>query len=177
MAHPVEDKNPVNLNGNTPLHLAAERGHLKICQLLVRNGADKNVQNQFGRTPIQMTFNPNLIPLSKDFFRFCSIVLYLDLTFFKFISFLQIYLVIGMIGLGVLFSNFIFVAVVLLLTFLCNIFAISLLYDISYPRNSMLVFIFFVYVTIEITLTGFLLSQGRRILFVLVGHFLRVTKQ
>jgi ankyrin repeat protein len=49
------EKNPDNVNGWTPLHLAAKAGHLKVCQLIIDNVADKNPQNfNSGVTPLQL---------------------------------------------------------------------------------------------------------------------------
>jgi hypothetical protein len=45
-----------NGQGNTPLHLAAARGKYKHVQLLLENGADSNVVNEGGFTPLCMTF-------------------------------------------------------------------------------------------------------------------------
>ncbi|CEG48109.1 Ca2-permeable cation channel OSM-9 and related channels (OTRPC family) [Plasmopara halstedii] len=38
--------------GNTPLHYAAEGGHLTLCKLLLANGANINSQNKAGETPL-----------------------------------------------------------------------------------------------------------------------------
>ncbi|KAF4047269.1 Ion transport protein [Phytophthora infestans] len=38
--------------GNTPLHYAAEGGHLTLCKLLLTNGANINAQNKSGETPL-----------------------------------------------------------------------------------------------------------------------------
>ncbi|KAG2868335.1 hypothetical protein PC119_g679 [Phytophthora cactorum] len=38
--------------GNTPLHYAAEGGHLTLCKLLLANGANINAQNKSGETPL-----------------------------------------------------------------------------------------------------------------------------
>ncbi|KAE9218196.1 hypothetical protein PF002_g16577 [Phytophthora fragariae] len=38
--------------GNTPLHHAAEGGHLTLCKLLLANGANINAQNKSGETPL-----------------------------------------------------------------------------------------------------------------------------
>ena len=38
----ADDKNPNDIYGLTPLHQAAENGHLSICQLIVENVDDKN---------------------------------------------------------------------------------------------------------------------------------------
>ena len=36
----VDDKNPVNQTFDTPLHLAAQKGNLEVCQLFVNNITD-----------------------------------------------------------------------------------------------------------------------------------------
>ena len=57
----LEDKDPVNFFGNNPLHLAAERGHLDICRLLVKSGVNKETQNHAGEIPLNLaTINDNL---------------------------------------------------------------------------------------------------------------------
>ncbi|POM75716.1 Hypothetical protein PHPALM_7142 [Phytophthora palmivora] len=38
--------------GNTPLHYAAEGGHLTLCKLLLANGSNINAQNKSGETPL-----------------------------------------------------------------------------------------------------------------------------
>ena len=40
------------LLGDTILHLAASLGHLQLCQYLLENGAQIDVLNQRGRTPL-----------------------------------------------------------------------------------------------------------------------------
>ena len=40
--------------GNMLLHLAIERGFLDIVQELIKNGADPNIQNDFGYTPLHL---------------------------------------------------------------------------------------------------------------------------
>ena len=44
-------KNPGNLDGNTPLHMAALNGHLDICEAILENIDEKNPRNHFGGTP------------------------------------------------------------------------------------------------------------------------------
>jgi len=40
--------------GNTPLHEAASRGHVKVVKLLLERGADPNIQNKDGDTPLHL---------------------------------------------------------------------------------------------------------------------------
>ena len=45
-------------NSYSPLHDAAERGHLKICKLLIENGADVNAKNGEDYTAMQLATSP-----------------------------------------------------------------------------------------------------------------------
>lgn len=60
-----QDLNARNYDGQTPVHLAAERGHLDILELLVNNGADINARDgKSGRTILHYaaeTDNKNLL--------------------------------------------------------------------------------------------------------------------
>ena len=50
----LKTKDPINqgnIDGITPLHWAAERGSLKLCQLIIAHVDDKNPMDRFGRTP------------------------------------------------------------------------------------------------------------------------------
>ena len=38
----------------TPLHIAAQSGHVHICYLLLMNGADPTIRNSTGCTPAQV---------------------------------------------------------------------------------------------------------------------------
>ena len=40
------------MNGWTALHWAAGYNHLKVAQLLIDNGADKNIKDDLGKKPI-----------------------------------------------------------------------------------------------------------------------------
>ncbi len=41
-------------DGRTPLHWAAEKGHLDVVKYLVEKGADVKAANNDGRTPLNM---------------------------------------------------------------------------------------------------------------------------
>ena len=48
----LEDKNPKDNHGWTPLHSAAQYGHLEICKLICRIVNEKNPKSNGGYTPI-----------------------------------------------------------------------------------------------------------------------------
>ena len=70
MSAPVEnvaDKNPKDNDGETPLHLASEKGHFSVCQLIIENIDDKNPKNNFGVTPLLMAaFYPEIKKLIEN---------------------------------------------------------------------------------------------------------------
>ena len=60
----IWNKNPKAFDGSTPLHEAAKakqshQDHLNVCKVLVENGADKNLTDQKGRTPIAYAYYQN----------------------------------------------------------------------------------------------------------------------
>lgn len=46
------DLNCVNLNSETPLHVASKLGHFRACAILCKYGADLNIKDQSGRSPL-----------------------------------------------------------------------------------------------------------------------------
>lgn len=62
--------NARGLDDDTPLHDASSNGHVRLVKLLVEKGADINVKNKRGKTPLdvaaagiqQYLLNPNLPP-------------------------------------------------------------------------------------------------------------------
>jgi len=42
------------VTGNTPLHVAAEKGHVEIAKLLLEHGADPNARDMYGATPLHL---------------------------------------------------------------------------------------------------------------------------
>ena len=51
--HDCEPDMP-NENGTTPMHIAAEKGHLEIMEALVDSGASVNIQDNDGNTPLHV---------------------------------------------------------------------------------------------------------------------------
>lgn len=51
----------------TPLHWAAQHGHVEVVQTLIDNGADVNARDVFGRTPLHLAVgHPRIISLLLD---------------------------------------------------------------------------------------------------------------
>ena len=44
--------NDILKNGDTPLHRAAHFNEVKICELLLKRGADANAKDKDGKTPL-----------------------------------------------------------------------------------------------------------------------------
>ena len=51
------DVNAKDENGNTPLHIAAEKGHENMAELLLANNAEINAKDNNGRTPLAWAEN------------------------------------------------------------------------------------------------------------------------
>ena len=49
-----QDKNPRDSHGYTPLHLAVERGHFSVCELIIANIQDINPKDNYGITPLHL---------------------------------------------------------------------------------------------------------------------------
>lgn len=52
-------------NGNTPLHIAAQNGHLDLVKLLVEKGGDVNLTNNKKNTPLHMALSYDYIEVSE----------------------------------------------------------------------------------------------------------------
>ncbi len=54
------DLRRADIYGDTPLHIAAAKGHADIVRLLIENGADKKIRNKNGKTPADLAQNDEL---------------------------------------------------------------------------------------------------------------------
>ena len=52
--------NPIDIYGDTPLHNAALKGHIKTVSLLLKKGADRNIKNSEKETPYDLATNPDI---------------------------------------------------------------------------------------------------------------------
>ena len=50
----INEKNPPNDEGVTPLHLAAENGHLNVCEYIMMRIEEKNPADIYGVTPLDL---------------------------------------------------------------------------------------------------------------------------
>ena len=55
----LEDKNPKNNTGKTPLHFAAQEGHLAVCQFIIEKVEEKNPKDNSGETPLRLATRNN----------------------------------------------------------------------------------------------------------------------
>ena len=63
----IEDNNPANNNGNTPLHYAAIYGQLEICKYLFPKIEDKHPLNRNGSTPKDLAKENNHLKIWQYF--------------------------------------------------------------------------------------------------------------
>ena len=61
----VQDKNPKDLEGSTPLHQAANIGHLEVCKFLSLNLKEKNPRDEMGNTPLHFAAKSGHLDVSK----------------------------------------------------------------------------------------------------------------
>ncbi|CAD5209405.1 unnamed protein product [Bursaphelenchus xylophilus] len=59
------DVSSQNKMGDTALHSAARKGYLKTCESLVKAGAPLNVANNDGKTPLDLSLNPEISSFIK----------------------------------------------------------------------------------------------------------------
>ena len=54
-------------DGSTPLHLAAWKGHSKVCSLLLKNGLDKNSRTARGNMPLHFAAQEGHLDVCRIF--------------------------------------------------------------------------------------------------------------
>ena len=54
-----------NEEGQTPLHMAATRGHIELVASLIERGADLNPKSNFGYTPLHYAANQSGVEIAK----------------------------------------------------------------------------------------------------------------
>ena len=62
--------NEQDIENNTPLMYACEEGMEDIVKLLVKAGADLNIQNSYGETALRKVDSPDSISIAKDITRY-----------------------------------------------------------------------------------------------------------
>lgn len=70
---------PKNVLGETPLHVAAARGHLEVVELLLSHGGDSQLRNKDQKTPVDLAMNSaivNLLQMSNLANQRSSLVMY-----------------------------------------------------------------------------------------------------
>jgi ankyrin repeat protein len=60
------DINTLDPVGNTPLMLAAQRGHPETVKFLIEKGADLSKTNRFGKMAIHLAKDPDVISVLKS---------------------------------------------------------------------------------------------------------------
>ena len=63
-----ESRSPTTTRGRTPLHYAAENGHVEVCKFFVKIGADQYATDKNGDKPIDVAIESG--PKSFEVFRF-----------------------------------------------------------------------------------------------------------
>ena len=61
----VQDKNPGDEDGFTPLHEATWLGNLDVCTLIIENIQDKNPASNDGQTPLQLAAEKGYLDIYK----------------------------------------------------------------------------------------------------------------
>ena len=61
----VKDQSPRDKWGRTPLHLAADSGHIEVCKILLLMTEDKNPPDDNGITPMDIALEKGHIKLFK----------------------------------------------------------------------------------------------------------------
>ncbi|HDL7798857.1 TPA: ankyrin repeat domain-containing protein, partial [Yersinia enterocolitica] len=60
-------RNYTDSQGNSPLMITAQSGHIEVCRLLINIGADVEHRNNSGQTALDLTQNQDIISLLLSF--------------------------------------------------------------------------------------------------------------
>ena len=69
----MEDKNPDDRNGWTPLHWAAQFGHFEVCELLIANVIERNPEDIRGVTPLHSAASNGHIEVCELIIQVCIV--------------------------------------------------------------------------------------------------------
>ena len=61
----MDNKNPANISGLTPLHGAAQNGHLEVCKYLMNKVDNKNPAENTGTTPLHCAADRGHLEICK----------------------------------------------------------------------------------------------------------------
>ena len=61
----IDNKNPRNNSGTTPLHEAAEKGHIDVVKYIVANINEKNPSDKWGNTPRKLAISNSYFDIAK----------------------------------------------------------------------------------------------------------------
>ena len=59
-----------NKYGMTGLQAASEEGHIKVCELLIKNGADVNHEDEDGKSPVKIAKKNGNIELCEKLYKY-----------------------------------------------------------------------------------------------------------
>ena len=63
----IEDKNPADRLGWTPLHVGALYGRLDVCKFIIENVSNKLPVDKFGSTPKDLADRKGFVEISQLF--------------------------------------------------------------------------------------------------------------
>ena len=63
----LQNKNPTDNEGTTPLHIAASEGNLELCRIIINNVNDKNPADNEGHKSLhQAVYNTSQLQICRD---------------------------------------------------------------------------------------------------------------
>ena len=63
----VPNRNTQDVDGDTPLHVAAENGRLKMCQLVIQSREDLSLENMDGNMPFHLAAESGFLDICALF--------------------------------------------------------------------------------------------------------------